>query len=100
MCFFFSDSATPQTSTSGHTLSLHVALPIFGQRRRRLLRLLGLLGGARGLRRGSGLRLGFRHGRRFFGRLLGGQLIRALGGGERGLERVEDRKSTRLNSSH
>src|SRR2546430_12437215 len=73
--FFFNDTAT----TEIYTLSLHDALPIFDVR----------LGG---------------HGDRLLGRLVGGVLVDQGPGADAGLGivvvDVEDRKSTRLNSSH
>src|SRR3712207_8376551 len=81
LCFFFNDTAT----TEIYTLSLHDALPIF--QRLALDRLLARereqlahqIGGARG-----GL----------------ADLVQALVGGIAHRMAVQDRKSTRLNSSH
>src|SRR5687767_15933095 len=88
--FFFNDTAT----TEIYTLSLHDALPIYLHVRR-------LVGGHLLLRRGEGFRQGHPAGdavrpRRDHGALPADQHRVPA----RGVAADEDRKSTRLNSSH
>src|SRR3712207_8267162 len=87
MCFFFNDTAT----TEIYTLSLHDALPIWGGVVRRGARLAG--SGGRSMKVAyvfstSGHTASYK---------LGKMILPQL---EEGRHGVEDRKSTRLNSSH
>src|SRR3546814_15090212 len=93
--FFVHETPTTELYTYSHTLSLHVALPIYRCRRPSRPRHPALSFFSRPRRSGHGLRL---HARRQrpppFDRRRAGR------GAAVALHPPEDRKSTRLNSSH
>src|SRR3546814_16058298 len=83
--FFFNDTATTEIYTYGHTLSLHDALPIFGDAaaaagERRQFEVVGREQGVTAVD--------------------AGQVARARIGEREAVVGRGDRKSTRLNSSH